>query len=179
MKKYSWLNGLLLILVLLSFASKKKPLSQSTEKIFNIRDYGAKGDGKTDDANAIQQTIDACSASGGGKVLVPAGSTFLAGPFHLKSFVEFYVEAGAIVLANPDERLYTRPAFRDNKGEGTIWIGGENVEQLTISGRGIIDGNGISFMGAELDDSYTLKPFQVLDPRPHVLTIVGGKNIRI
>ncbi|MEO6230252.1 MAG: glycoside hydrolase family 28 protein [Ferruginibacter sp.] len=172
--------SLLLLPFLFSFSFKEKlnPVL-GDEKVFSIKDYGAKGDGKTDDANAIQQAIDACSSAGGGRVIVPSGGTYLAGPFNLKSYVEFYVEAGAIVLANPDEKLYTKPAFRTNPGEGTIWIGGENVQQLTISGGGVIDGNGISFMGAELEDSYVLKPFNILDPRPHVLTIVGGKNIRI
>ncbi|MFT2009092.1 glycoside hydrolase family 28 protein [Pontibacter sp. 13R65] len=149
------------------------------ERVFNIKDFGAIGDGKTDNANAIQRAIDACSAAGGGRVIIPGGSTFMAGPFDLKSFVEFHVEAGAKVLANSDEKVYTKSAFRDNKGEGTIWIGGENLEQVTISGGGTIDGNGISFMGAELEDSYELKPFDVVDPRPHLLTIVGGKNLRI
>lgn len=60
-----------------------------------------------------------------------------------------------------------------------MWIGAENVEQLTICGGGIIDGNGIAFMGPESGDAYKIKPFTVVDPRPHVLTIVGGKNIRI
>lgn len=180
MKKILRFNSLVLLVALLSFTPRKYSYeNRSAEKVFNIRDYGAKGDGITDDAQAIQQAIDACSAAGGGLVLVPSGSTYLAGAFNLKSFIDFHVEAGAIVLANPDEKLYTRPAFRANQGEGTIWIGGENVEQLTISGGGIIDGNGISFMGAELEDSYVLKPFNILDPRPHVLTIVGGKNIRI
>ncbi|TXK37340.1 glycoside hydrolase family 28 protein [Pontibacter qinzhouensis] len=149
------------------------------QKLFNIKDFGAVGNGKTDDAKAIQRAIDACSAAGGGRVVIPAGSTFMAGPFDLKSFVEFHVEAGAKVLANGDENVYTKSAFRDNKGEGTIWIGGENLEQVTISGGGSIDGNGISFMGAELEDSYELKPFDVVDPRPHLLTIVGGKSLRI
>lgn len=146
---------------------------------YNIKDFGAAGDGKTDDAAAIQKAIDACSAAGGGRVLIPAGGTFLASPFNLKSYVEFYVETGAKVLAHPDEKVYTQSAFRANKGEGTIWIGGEALEQVTICGGGIIDGNGISFMGAELDDSYVLKPFNIVDPRPHLLTIVGGKGIRI
>lgn len=147
--------------------------------VFNIKTYGAVGDGKTDDAVAIQKAIDACNKNGGGRVLLPAGNIFLASPFDLKSFVEFYVEAGAKLIANPDEKVYTKSAFRQNKGEGTIWIGGENVEQITIDGGGVLDGNGISFMGAELDDSYELKPFNIVDPRPHLLTIVGGKNIRI
>ncbi len=147
--------------------------------LFNIKQYGAVGDGKTDDAKAIQKAIDACHAAGGGRVVVPAGITFLTGPFDLKSFVELHVEANAKLLANPDEHVYTQSAFRNNKGEGTIWIGGENLVNVTIAGSGTIDGNGISFMGAELEDSYVLKPFNIIDPRPHVLTIVGGKNIRI
>ncbi|MBI1343097.1 MAG: glycoside hydrolase family 28 protein [Terrimonas sp.] len=148
-------------------------------KVYNIRDFGAKGDGKTNDARAIQKAMEACSRSGGGRVLVPAPYTFLTGPFNLLSDVEFYVESGATVKASPDERLYTRSAFRDNVGEGTIWIGADQVKNVSISGSGHIDGNGIAFMGPELEDSYVLKPFQVKDPRPHVLTIIGGNNIRI
>jgi polygalacturonase len=151
----------------------------SAQKIYNVMTYGAKGDGKTNDAPAIQKTIDECSKSGGGRVLFPTGHVFLASPFNLKSGIDFHVEAGAKVLANPDEKVYTNSAFRQNPGEGTIWIGGENVQNVSISGAGEIDGNGVSFMGKELDDSYVLKPFTVLDPRPHVLTIINGKNIRI
>lgn len=147
--------------------------------LFNIKNYGAVGDGKTDDAKAIQNAIDACNANGGGRVVVPAGKTYLCSPFDLKSFVELYVESNATLLANPNEAVYTKSAFRENKGEGTIWIGGENLVNVTIAGNGTIDGNGISFMGAEIEDSYILKPFNIVDPRPHVLTIVGGKNIRI
>jgi polygalacturonase len=152
--------------------------STSAQKIYNIKNFGAKGDGKTDDAMAIQKAIDACSKTGG-RVLIPALYTFMAGPFNLRSNIDFHVEAGAKLLANPNEKVYTKSAFRNNPGEGTIWIGGENISNLTISGAGEINGNGISFMGAELEDSYVLKPFTVLDPRPHVLTIVGGNNIRI
>ena len=154
-------------------------LPLTAQRIYNIMTYGAKGDGKTNDAPAIQKAIDACSKSGGGRVLVPAGRVFMASPFNLRSGIDLHVEAGAKLLANPDEKAYTKSAFRENPGEGTIWIGGENIQNVSITGLGEIDGNGISFMGKELDDSYELKPFNILDPRPHVLTIVGGKNIRI
>lgn len=153
------------------------PAAQS--HVFNIKDFGAVGDGKTDDAHAIQQALDACTAAGGGRVLVPAGSTFLTGPFDLKSHVEFYVEAGARVLANPDLSVYKKSAFRATVSEGTIWIGGENLEQVTICGGGNIDGNGLAFMGPEAEDSYDLKPFNRVDPRPHVLTLVGVKHLRL
>ena len=149
------------------------------QKMYNVKKYGAVGDGKIDDAVAIQKAIDACNAAGGGTVLLPASHVFLSGPIELKSNIEFHLEAGAKLLANPDEKIYTKSAFRNNPGEGTIWIGAENVQNLSVTGSGFIDGNGVAFMGDELADSYVLKPFNVLDPRPHVLTIVGGKNIRI
>lgn len=150
----------------------------AAQKDYNIKNFGAKGDGKTDDAVAIQKAINACSKTGG-RVVVPSPYTFMTGPFDLKSGIELFVEGGAKILANPDEKVYTKSAFRNNTGEGTIWIGGENVNNLTISGTGEINGNGIAFMGEEIEDSYVLKPFHIKDPRPHVMTIVGGNNIRI
>ncbi len=154
-------------------------ISGNAQRIFYVKDYGAVGDGKKDDAASIQKTIDACHTAGGGKVVLSSGNIFLAGPFDLRSNIELHLEANAKLLANPDEKVYTKSAFRQNPGEGTIWIGGENLENVTISGNGEIDGNGISFMGEEEEDAYVLKPFHVLDPRPHVLTIIGGNNIRI
>lgn len=154
-------------------------ITTNAQKVFNVMNHGAAGDGKTDDAIAIQKTIDACAAAGGGHVLFPASHVYLSGPIQLKSNINLHLEAGAVLLANPDEKIYTKSAFRDNPGEGTIWIGGEKLENVMLSGLGEINGNGISFMGAELEDSYVLKPFNIMDPRPHVITIIGGKNIRI
>lgn len=147
--------------------------------IYNILDFGATGNGQIDDAKAIQQAIDECSNAGGGRVVVPAGKTFLAGPFDLKSNIEFYVQTGAILKANPDESVYLESAFRENKGEGTIWIGGKDIEMVSIAGGGIIDGSGVEFMGEDLVHSYELKPFDVVDPRPHMITLIGGNNIKI
>jgi polygalacturonase len=167
------LKQLLIVLVCLG------SITTNAQKVFNVINHGAAGDGKTDDAIAIQKTIDACAAAGGGQVLFPASHVYLSGPIQLKSNINLHLEAGAVLLANPDEKIYTKSAFRDNPGEGTIWIGGEKLENVMLSGLGEINGNGISFMGAELEDSYVLKPFNIMDPRPHVITIIGGKNIRI
>ena len=138
--------------------------------MYDIRDYGAVGDGQTDDAVAVQAAINACSQAGGGRVLVPAGYTFMCSPFKLASYVELHLEANARLLANPDEKVYTESAFRENRGEGMMWISGKNLRQVSITGTGTIDGNGVAFMGKELEDSYELKPVTDFDPRPHVLT---------
>jgi polygalacturonase len=140
---------------------------------YNIMDYGARGDGKADDAAAIQTAIDACSRSGGGTVLVPAGYTFMCSPFELASYVELRLESNARLLANPDETVYTRSAFRENRGEGMMWICGKDLKQVSITGTGTIDGNGVAFMGEKRDDAYELKPVTGFDPRPHVLTLIN------
>ena len=146
---------------------------------FNVTGYGAKGNGVTDDAKAIQRAIDACSASGGGSVVFPSGKTFMAGPLHLKSNVDLHLQPNSVLLANPDEAVYTESAFRGNRGEGMMWISGKDIQNISITGRGRIDGNGVAFMGRELSDSYELKPVTDFDPRPHVLTLVNACNVKI
>ncbi len=160
------------ILILLAFVANAQ--------VYNVLDYGAKGDGKADDAAAIQRAVDKCSADGGGQVLLPVGRTFLAGPIQLKSNVDFHLSVNSTLKCNPDESIYHLSAFGANEGEGMKWIYTLGAENLSISGKGTIDGSGVEFMGKELDDSYELKPLNgPFDPRPHVLTLEGVKNLRI
>ena len=151
------------------------------QTVYDVIAAGAVGDGKTDDAKAIQLTIDRCSAEGGGRVLFPRNHTFLAGPIELKSNVELHLEATATLKANPDESIYQLSAFGENRGEGMLWLYANDAENLSITGKGTIHGNGIAFMGKELEDSYELKPLadQTFDPRPHVLTLTAVKNLTI
>jgi len=146
---------------------------------FDIRDFGAKGDSITDNAEAIQKAIDACNKAGGGRVIIPGDGVYMTGPFTVASYIDLHLNANAKLLANPDEKVYKKSAFRDNKGEGMMWISGNNIKQFSISGKGMIDGNGVAFMGKELEDSYELKPVHVFDPRPHLLTLINGRDIRI
>lgn len=164
----------------------------SLQRVYNVMDFGAKGDGVTDDAKAVQAAIDAASMAKG-QVLIPAGHTFMVSPIELKSNIDLHLESTARLLANPDEAIYNMSAFGDNIGEGMLWIYANNAENITISGSGVIDGNGIAFMGAELEDSYELKELpvrkyrtvdgrsktSVFDPRPHLLTMFGCQNIEI
>ncbi len=147
------------------------------QDVYDVCRFGALGDGKTDDAVAIQQAIDRCSSEGGGRVLLPANHTFLAGPIELKSNVELHLQATATLLANPDESIYHLSAFGDNKGEGMMWIYAQHAQNISITGMGTISGNGVAFMGAELDDSYELKPVTTFDPRPHVITLTDVRNV--
>ncbi|MDY3272583.1 MAG: glycosyl hydrolase family 28 protein [Prevotella sp.] len=154
-------------------------LSSYAQRIYNVVDYGAVGNKIVDDAKAIQQAIDECSANGGGTVLLPATHTFMSGPLCLKSNVNLHLEATAVLLANPDEGIYKLSAFGENRGEGMMWIYANGADNISITGKGTIHGNGIAFMGKELDDSYELKPVTTFDPRPHVLTLTDVKNLTI
>lgn len=148
-------------------------------KDYNPLAYGAKGDGRRDDATAIQRAIDACSKAGGGRVIFESGKTFLAGPIHVASNVNLHLEPNSLLIANPDESIYHESAFGANEGEGMMWISGKDIENFSITGTGRIDGNAIRFMGAELDDSFELKPVTTFDPRPHLLTLINAKKVNI
>ena len=156
-------------------------MPSAAQTVYDVTTAGAVGDGKTDDAKVIQRVIDRCSEEGGGRVLLPRNHVFMAGPLELKSNVELYLEATATLKANPDESIYHLSAFGKNEGEGMLWLYANDAENISITSKGTIHGNGIAFMGAELEDSYELKPLadQAFDPRPHVLTLTNVRNLMI
>ena len=78
----------------------KKP--QFPDRTFNIVEYGAKNDGTTKNTEAFRSAIEACTAAGGGKVLVPAGN-WLTGAIHLKSNVNLHFEDETTVMVFSSE----------------------------------------------------------------------------
>ena len=95
----------LLLLALLIGAKTDAAMPDAGKASFDVRAFGAVGDGKTLNTAAIQKAIDACHAAGGGRVVVPAG-VFLTGSVRLKSRVVLRIEAGATLRGSPDIREY-------------------------------------------------------------------------
>ncbi len=119
--------------------------------IYNVRDYGAVGDGTHLDSPAINQAIHAAAQAGGGTVLLPAG-TYLSGSIHLRSNLQILIDAGATILGAPQSLHAYDPAepfvghaYQDSGHShfhnSLIW--GENVTNVTICGRGTINGGGL------------------------------------
>ena len=119
---------------------------------YNVRAFGARGDGKTLDSPAINRAIDAAAGAGGGTVLLPAG-TYLSLSLHLKSNVRLHLDQGAVLQAaeRTEEQRYDAPEdnpstkFQDfghsHWHDSLIW--GEGLENVTIDGAGEIYGKGL------------------------------------
>lgn len=121
---------------------------------FDIRDYGAKGDGTTDNTVAIQGAINACRDAGGGRILVEEG-VYLTAPIRLYSNMELHLEANGTLLASPNEDDYhdwddmpglDQTHLARKRGDCFIFIG--NAHHVSITGRGTIDANGKAFVEA-------------------------------
>jgi len=128
--------------VLLTFPA----VSGGASAVFNVREHGAVGDGKTLDTGALNRTIEACAAAGGGQVLVPAGK-YLTGTVRLKSDVTLLLDAGAEIVGTSDLDQYQNfsppegtPLAQNHHWHRALLLG-VGVENVTITGRGVINGN--------------------------------------
>ena len=120
--------------------------------VYDVRRFGARGDGATVDTAAIQSAIDAAYASGGGEVRLTAGR-YISGSLFLKSNVDFNICAGAILEGSRNPADYNRwdVCPQNNRSEAENHEGGHLVlciEQtnVVLRGAGAIDGNGVHFM---------------------------------
>ena len=94
--------GLVVLLFTRALATGLLTCRLDSTPYYDVRDYGAKGDGLTRDTRALQATIDAAAANGGGLVVLPAGK-YLSGTVHLKSHVTLRITEGAILIASSDD----------------------------------------------------------------------------
>ena len=126
---------------------------------FNVRRFGAAGDGRQLETKSLQDAIDRCAQAGGGTVWFPAG-VYLSGTLFLKSRVTLHLEAGAVLLGSShlEEYPQTVPSLRsytDTYTERSL-LYGENLESVAIEGDGMIDGQGAAFKGP-----YKVRPYLV------------------
>lgn len=132
--------------------------------IYNVLEYGAKGDGITNDAGPIQRAIDECSKDGGGTVLLEGGRIYNSGSVILKSNVDFHIERGAVLKASDNLEDYYPlanggkivahksglPSFLNSEYAGRpfhAFIYGLEEENVSITGFGTIDANEKIFYG--------------------------------
>ena len=135
--------------------------------IFNVVDHGALGDGARLNTRPIQDAIEACSHAGGGRVYFPPGR-YLSGSLVLKSDVTLELEAGATLLGSKDLRDYPShiPAMRsftDSYTERSL-IYAENLQNIGVQGRGVMDGQGAAFKGE-------------MKARPFLMRFIGCRGI--
>ncbi|HEY7088479.1 MAG TPA: glycosyl hydrolase family 28 protein [Tepidisphaeraceae bacterium] len=139
-------------------------LPQIPEAIFKITEHGAAAGEDADNAKAIQETIDAAAAAGGGIVEVPAGE-YLSGPFKLTSSINLRLDAGATLKMLPKDKY---PGGINNPAN---FISGQKLHDVSISGEGTIDGQGA--------DWWPLAKPQPTARRPRMISLSGCDKILI
>lgn len=119
-------------------------------KVYDVRDFGAVGDGLTVDSPAINKAIKEAARQGGGQVYIPAG-TYICYSIHLESGIDLHMEKGAVIKAGAEQLFDApepgpEPQFQDyghsHWQNSLIW--GIGLNDVCISGDGLIDGTNLS-----------------------------------
>ena len=139
------------------------------ENIYDPAEFGAIPDGKTINTKAIQEAIDQCSDRGGGLVRL-SGGKYLSGTLFLKNNVGLMIDEGSTLLGSTNLKDYPKikteyVSYTDNYTDKCL-IYGENLKNVSISGKGTIDFQGSVFQG----------PYK---KRPYGIRIVSSRNILI
>jgi polygalacturonase len=140
----------------------------------NVRESGAAGDGRTLDTAALQAAIDACRDRGGGMVFIPAGK-FLTGPLFLRSDIHLHLDAGAVLLGSENPEDYPIAGHRWEGAEQETYaplITGRGLRNITVSGRGRIDGQGAAWWRRHREGGLKY-------PRPRLISFADCENVLI
>ncbi len=133
---------------------------------FDVRAYGAVGDGQTDETGAIQLAIDTCAQQGGGVVVLDRG-TFLTGTLELRSHVELHLTSTAVLLGATDLAHYRADPQVVYKQLRHALLFAAGCQHVAITGQGTIDGQGKAF------------PNGATDPRPVLVRLRDCQNVRL
>jgi polygalacturonase len=145
-----------LLALLFFFISPDSTSSVFSQPFFNVKNYEALGDGHHIDSDAINKAIEEAARSGGGTVFLPGG-TYLSGSIRMKSNINLYLDAGAVLLAAPQNEefkdYYDKAEYSSGvkkyQDEGHSYfenslIWGRNLKNVSITGLGMIDGSGLA-----------------------------------
>jgi polygalacturonase len=147
--------------------------------VCNVRQFGAKGDGTTLDTEAIQKALDVCGKADGGTVRFTRGN-YYSKPLTLHSRTTILLEAGATLLAstNQSDFLKTPGDWRKAKsGDFIPFISGDDLTEVTFTGKGTIDGNGAAWW--EEAEKARQKVSGYVLPRPRLMIFNRCKNLRL
>ncbi|MDP4097841.1 glycoside hydrolase family 28 protein [Paenibacillus sp. P96] len=145
-------------------------------QVYNITDYGASRDTGALATAAIRDAIEAASEAGGGTVYVPAG-TYRTGAIILKSNIELHLSPGAVLSFSTDPEHY--PAV-ESRWEGVkrevhaSCIYGENLENISLTGSGTLEGNGQPWWEKQRNS-----PEELQYPRPKLISFDGCRRVTI
>ena len=149
-------------------------------KVFDVREFGARGDGANLDTEAIQKALDACGKAGGGTVKFPAG-TYLSQPLKIRNQTTVLLDPGATLLAstNQSDFMKTPGDWLKAKSGGDFvpFIGGKDLTGMTFTGGGTIDGNGAVWWG-EAEKAREKKAGYTL-PRPNLIVLERCRNVQL
>ncbi len=150
----------------------------SLGRTYSVREFGAAGDGVTDDTRAIQRAIDACGGAGGGTVYVPPGVYFSA-TLNMRSYVTLYLEANARLLISPGPEGYPDPgpdSYVRTLGSNCerIFLHGKRIEQAALRGSGVIDGH----LGDNNDEKNSWEGITILFEQCKGITVEGIEIVR-
>ena len=154
---------------------------------YDVLSYGAAGDGRTDDAAAIQKAIDEASAAGGGRVVLDGNRTYLSRSLILKAGVDLHVVRGSRLLATPVLEDYVHP--NEGKKDEGVSIAGTPVtlkpsyafiyaldqDDIAITGDGEIDGNCYAFV-KRVSQYYVTGDFY---PRPTMIYLEHCSHVTV
>lgn len=143
---------------------------------YNVRDFGAHGDGLHDDAAPIQAAIDYASDHGGGRIVLPSGYIFYSGSLTLRSAIDFHVAVGARLQASREYDHYHSVATNQDGDGSRAFLWAKNARHLTISGGGIVDGGADPTDREGEGDRVPVKP---RENRPTLIYLEGCEDLTI
>ena len=150
MKVRTWFVIAVVFAIPISVAGQTPAARPTGPRSFDVRDFGAVGDGKSPDTGAIQRAIDACVQQGGGIVVVDHGN-YLTGTIQLRSHVELHLTSTATLLGVGDLAKYRRDPKEVYKLLDRSLVYAEGCDQIAITGQGTINGQGKQFKNGNRD----------------------------